>query len=114
MQTMIRMPRLLAGFLCMATVTLGQTQSFNVSSWYFGKNVTSELPAGVIDVTDNLWSSSSQTCPILIGGTRAATLAQLACRKDGVGTKFSTVVVEGDPRLVGTKLAISAVASAST
>ena len=79
-----------------------QTQSFTVGQWFYGHNITSDLPPGVTDLTDNMWGSEGHTCPVVI----AAGKAILVCRDNVAGGPFNTVVAEGDARLGGGRLAI--------
>lgn len=82
------------GLLLGASV-FAQTQSFNVGQWFFGKNITADLPAGVTDLTDNMWSSEGHTCPLVIISGKAS----IVCRDNVAGGPFNVVVSEGDPRL---------------
>jgi uncharacterized protein (TIGR03437 family) len=89
--------------LLLGASALAQTQSFNVGQWFYGKNITSDLPAGVTDLTDNMWGSEGHTCPIVLVGGKAS----LVCRDNVAGGPFNTVVTEGDARLGnGGRLAI--------
>src|SRR5271169_2495539 len=81
--------------LFLALTASAQTQSFNVGQWFYGKNVTSDLPAGVTDLTDNMWGTEGHSCPIVIIGGKAS----LVCRDNAAGGPYNTVVTEGDPRL---------------
>jgi uncharacterized protein (TIGR03437 family) len=58
-----------------------------------------------------MWASETHTCPLLLAGTRPATIAQLACRDRSAKGAFKTVITEGDPRLAGTRLAIPVTAT---
>src|SRR5262249_55486122 len=72
------------------------------------------LPAGVSDLSDNMWASETYTCPLLITGSRPGGVAQIACRQHISGSTFKTVIAEGDSRLTGTRLAIPATANNDT
>lgn len=111
---MIRTLCIFTAALCFAAVSSAQTQSFNVAPWFFGKNVTSELPPGVIDLTDNTWASSDYTCPLVITGTKAAPATQLMCRDHKATSQFVAVIAENDPRLRGMRLAIPTTATNET
>src|SRR5580698_1219633 len=92
-----------------APTAFAQTQTFNVGQWFYGHNVTSDLPAGVTDLTDNMWGSEGNTCPIvLISGQ-----ASLVCRNTVAGGPYNTIITEGDARLAGGRLAIPTAFSAT-
>ncbi len=79
-----------------------QTQTFNVGQWFYGHNVTSDLPAGVTDLPDNMWGSEDNTCPIVLISGKAS----LVCRNTVAGGPYNTIITEGDSRLAGGRLAI--------
>jgi len=82
------------GFL-LGVSALAQTQTFTVGQWFWGKNITSDLPSGVTDLTDNMWGTEGHTCPIVIAGGKAT----LVCRDNVAGGPFVPVIAEGDPKL---------------
>jgi uncharacterized protein (TIGR03437 family) len=101
---------LLITVLLFPAAALGQN-SFNAGQWFFGRAVTTELPAGVVDLSDNLFASENYTCALVMTGAKANPQTQLMCRQHAPGSRFSTVIAEGDPRLrdstgTATRLAI--------
>jgi uncharacterized protein (TIGR03437 family) len=100
----------LAGTLFLAISSFAQTQNVVVGSWFYAKNVTSELPSGITDLTDNMWGSEGHTCPIVIQSGKAS----IVCRDTIAGGSYSLVVSEGDARLGDSgRLAIPTVTGAS-
>jgi uncharacterized protein (TIGR03437 family) len=88
--------------LLLAVSAFSQTQNFSVGQWFYGHNVTTDLPSGVTDLTDNMWGTEGHTCPIVIISGKAS----LVCRDTVAGGPYNTVVSEGDSRLGGGHLAI--------
>ena len=88
--------------LLLAVSAFSQTQNFTVGQWFYGHNVTADLPAGVTDLTDNMWGTEGHTCPIVIISGKAS----LVCRDTVAGGPYNTIVSEGDSRLGGGRLAI--------
>ena len=91
-----------------------QAQSFNAGSYFFGRNVTSDLPLGVADLSDHLFASETYTCALVFIGTKAQPQTQLMCRQHVDGAKVTLVVADGDPRLRGTRLAYPTTAKDDT
>jgi uncharacterized protein (TIGR03437 family) len=92
---MFRSSTIPAWGLLLGVSAFAQTQSFNVGQWFYGKNITADLPSGVTDLTDNMWGAEGHTCPIVIAGGKAS----LVCRDNVAGGPFVPVITEGDSRL---------------